>query len=206
MPTSHASDSGLTRPSLLSRARKRDEEAWCELVELYGPLIAHWCYRCKLNAHATADCVQDVFAAVSRSLRQFQPNGKSGDFRGWLWTITLNKVRDRLRRERPYDQAIGGSLALDDLQMLVDPNTETTVLPTKEPTSSDDLRVLTARAMEQVRLEFEPKSWQMFLRSMVDQIPTRDVAEQFGVTPATIRKVRSRVMRRLRQQLGDHIE
>ncbi len=204
----HSSDSqekssGVTCASLISRARTRDETAWCELVDLYGPLVAHWCHRCGFDSHATADCVQDVFSAVSRSLTGYRSPGRSGGFRSWLWTITSNKVRDRIRREHDHDRAAGGSTALANLQMLADPQGEPLSLLDEEPTSHDDLRSLMARAMEQVRAEFEQKSWEIFLRSTVDQLPTQVVAEQFGVTPATVRQVRSRIMRRLRQQLGD---
>ena len=204
-PGSDSQDKGssLTRASLISRARNRDEAAWCELVDLYGPLIAHWCHRYGFDSHATADCVQEVFSAVSRSLAGYRSQGRSGGFRSWLWTITSNKVRDRIRREHDHDRATGGSTALANLQTLKDPQAESFSLGDEEPTSGDDLRGLMARAMEQVRAEFETKSWEIFLRSTIDQIPTQVVAEQFGVTSATVRQVRSRIMRRLRKQLGD---
>lgn len=57
--------------------------------------------------------------------------------------------------------------------------------------------------MEQLRAEFEEKTWAIFIRSAVDLIDTQTVAQQFGITPATVRKIRSRLMRRLRQQMGD---
>ncbi len=60
-----------------------------------------------------------------------------------------------------------------------------------------------ARAMEQVRGEFETKTWSIFLRSVVDQVSTEIVAKEFNVQSATVRQVRSRILRRLREQLGD---
>ncbi|XZE55198.1 RNA polymerase sigma factor [Planctomycetaceae bacterium SH139] len=205
------SRSGATRLSLISRARARQADAWCELIDLYGPLVAHWSRRCGFDSHASADCVQEVFAAVYKSLGSYQARCRAGSFRGWLWTITANKIRDRLRAQRPHDRARGGSSALLGLQSIVDPHdpqdseleTPEPRVPESEPTSNDDLRSLMSRAMEQVRAEFEEKTWQIFIRSVVDQQSTQGVAEQFGVTPATVRKVRSRVMRRLRQQMGD---
>lgn len=212
------SRSDATRLSLISRARARQADAWCELVDLYGPLVAHWSRRCGFDSHASADCVQEVFTAVYKSLGSYQARRRAGSFRGWLWTITANKIRDRLRAQRPHDRARGGSSALLGLQSIVDPHDPQDSeleapgpgepepepgVPESEPTSSDDLRSLMSRAMEQVRAEFEENTWLIFLRSVVDQQSTQGVAEQFGVTPATVRKVRSRVMRRLRQQMGD---
>ncbi|MEM8733143.1 MAG: sigma-70 family RNA polymerase sigma factor [Planctomycetota bacterium] len=192
-------DSQSTRLSLLSRARERDSVAWSELVDLYGPLIAHWCYRCGFDSHQTADCVQDVFAAVARSLSDYKAQRESGAFRAWLWTITSNKIRDSLRRRRQSPTPSGGSTALAQLEQ-VPGETE---IPESEPTERDQLDELVSRGLEQVRAEFEPRTWDIFRRSVVDQVATAIVAGEFCVTPAAVRQARSRVLRRLRQQLGD---
>lgn len=195
--------SGATRLSLISRARTHQADAWCELVDLYGPLVAHWCRRFGSDAHTTADCVQDVFTAVYKSLGRYEARDCAGSFRAWLWTITANKLRDRLRAERHHNQARGGSSALIGLQAIADPYNDDAGLSDQDPTSSDELRSLMARAMDQVRAEFEPRTWDIFIRSVVDQLSTQAVAEQYGITEAAVRKTRSRIMRRLRQQLGD---
>jgi len=201
MSSSHLSSA--TRLSLISRAVARQTDAWTELVDLYGPLVAHWCRRFGCDTHATADCVQEVFTAVYKSLGRYQPGERAGSFRAWLWTITANKLRDRLRAERPHDRARGGSSAMMGLHAIADPNDAMAEIPDDEPTSSDELRGLMVRAMEQVRAEFEPKTWDIFIRSVVDQLSTQAVAQQYQITEATVRKIRSRIMRRLRKQLGD---
>ncbi len=54
-----------------------------------------------------------------------------------------------------------------------------------------------------MRGEFTERSWGIFERSVIDNVPTAVVAQQFQVTDATVRQIRSRILRRLRQQLGD---
>lgn len=190
--------SGATRASLLARVCDCDSAAWHELVEFYGPLIAHWCQRCGLEPHATADCVQDVFLAVHRTVRNYQPQATHGSFRAWLWTITRNKIRDTLRRTRW--PAEGGSTALGNLQQLAE-NPDDLCLD--QPSSAVDVHNLLSRALKQIQIEFEPRTWEIFHRTVIDQVPTNLVAEQFGVTAANVRKVRSRILHRLREQLGD---
>ena len=193
------SSSNATRSSLLQRAVQRDARAWRELVDLYGPLVAHWCRRCSLDSHATADCMQDVFAAVVVALEQFSPQRTSGSFRAWLWTITRNKLRDHFRRNSKSAAATGGSTAMTFMQHTVDPVS----VPDDEPTGDIQLQQLTSRALTQVQSEFESRTWQAFWRSVVDGIATADVAGEFEMSEATVRQCRSRVLRRLRQQLGD---
>ncbi|MEM7558964.1 MAG: sigma-70 family RNA polymerase sigma factor, partial [Planctomycetota bacterium] len=173
-------------------------EAWGELVELYGPLIAHWCYRCGLDSNQASDIVQEVFVALSRSIGTYKPSNRSGAFRAWLWTVSSNKIRDFFRGQQAV-LARGGSTALADLQTLP---AEANV-PEEEPTDAEQVHLLLERGLEQVRAEFEPRSWEIFERSVLDQIATALVAEEFEVSAAAVRQTRSRILRRLRQQLGD---
>lgn len=187
-----------TRISLLERARSRDSAAWRDIVELYGPLVASWCHKSLPDSHSVADCVQDVFASVSVSLDSFEPQHKTGSFRAWLWTVTRNKIRDQVRRTDRQTPATGGSTMLGVIQQHPDD-----MVQTDEPTNDIELKELTQRALEQVRAEFEPKTWNAFWRTVVDGIATSVVADELQVTAATVRQHRSRVLRRLRQQLGD---
>jgi RNA polymerase sigma-70 factor (ECF subfamily) len=59
--------------------------------------------------------------------------------------------------------------------------------------------------MELVRSEFEAKTWQAFWRAAVDGHPVDMIAADLGVTPAAVRKSKSRVLRRLKEEIGDLI-
>ena len=194
-----SSQSSATRASLISRARVQESQAWCELVDLYGPLIAHWCQRCGLSAHQSADCVQEVFASVARSLQDFDSRKEHGSFRAWLWTITANKAKDNFRKNRRHVNPKGGSTALGEMEQFPD----TATVPDIEPSDAEQVSALISRGLAQVRREFQPRTWDIFRRVVMDQIPTAVVAQEFCVSPAAVRQARSRVLRRLRQQLGD---
>lgn len=190
-----------TRLSLLDRARLRDEQAWAELVDLYSPLMVAWCRRLKLSADATADLIQEVFAAVARSLETFDPTSRSGSFRGWLWTITRNKLRDAARREARHGRPIGGSTALARLQRV--PAELDVEIPDDEPSGKDDLQRLTLAALKQIEATIQPQTWRAFWRCVVDGQSTAMVCQELAMTPAAVRQARCRVLNRLREQLGD---
>jgi RNA polymerase sigma-70 factor (ECF subfamily) len=143
--------------------------------------------------------MQNVFWAVARNLESFQSSRRHGAFRGWLWAITRNKIRDQVRAMNRGPQANGGSTARRELADVPD----VASIPEEEPSDACQLQGLTRRALEQVRSEFESRTWQAFWRTAIDGIPTAVVAAELGVSTAAIRQNRSRVMRRLRQQLGD---
>ncbi|MEM9827545.1 MAG: sigma-70 family RNA polymerase sigma factor [Planctomycetota bacterium] len=198
-----------TRSSLLTRLRGSDSRAWTELVDLYGPLVTHWCIRRGLSGHAAADCVQEVFAAVHRSIDQFKPTRVSGSFRAWLWTITSRKIVDHWRSEGRHAVPAGGSTAAANLHSVADPIAATVdsasdvVMEPREPSDANQVDALVRRAMDQVRLEFTERTWRIFCRSVLDDQPTDRVAEEFSVSKASVRQTRSRVLRRIRCQLGD---
>ena len=73
----------------------------------------------------------------------------------------------------------------------------------EEPENEEQTSALVHRAMSQVEADFEPRTWQVFSRSVIDQIATSVVADEFGISQAAVRQIRSRILRRVRQQLGD---
>ena len=55
--------------------------------------------------------------------------------------------------------------------------------------------------VEMVQAEFEDRSWQAFWRTTVDEVPTEQVASELGMSVNAVRLAKSRVLRRLREQL-----
>jgi RNA polymerase sigma-70 factor (ECF subfamily) len=142
--------------------------------------------------------VQEVFAVVMGKLGDFQHQATGGGFRAWLWTITHNKLREHYRRERHEALAEGGSSAQRRMNALADVNS----LSDDDPTDDVQLAQLLRRAMTQVEGEFEAGTWRAFWRTVIDAVPTNVVAAELGVSAAAIRQSRSRVLRRLREQMG----
>ncbi len=59
------------------------------------------------------------------------------------------------------------------------------------------------RAMNLVRSEFEERTWNAFWRSAVNEEPTSEIALSLGITANSVRQAKSRVLRRLREELGE---
>jgi RNA polymerase sigma-70 factor, ECF subfamily len=189
--------STATRLSLLSRIRQDDGAAWIELVELYSPLIIFWCRRRGVVEADIQDLKQEIFFAVSRSIDRYQPTNSSGGFRAWLWALARNKIIDTLRRNMRFPDSTGGSTALEWIHNLPEQIDES------DASERSEFAALVHRALEQVRVEFEPRSWQAFWRTTIDNLPVAVVADELAMSPAAIRQHRSRILRRLRQQLGE---
>src|SRR5262245_51753939 len=186
-----AADSHRTSRSLLERARDRDPAAWQRLVSLYEPLVRHWCRRGGVPAQDIDDVAQEVFARAFASLDTFRHRGPADTFRGWLHGVTRHRILEHFRRVCRQLEAVGGSDAHGFILRQPDQQAE----------PDDEERALCGqlyrRALELIRGEFEPRTWQMFCRSVLDGLPTTSVAAELGTSAAAVRQARSRVLRRL---------
>src|SRR5262245_4007027 len=85
---------GSTASTLLRKVRGQTPGAWERLFDLYSPLVYHWARQAGLQEADAADVVQEVFRSVVLHLPGFRRERPGDSFRGWLWTITQNKLHD----------------------------------------------------------------------------------------------------------------
>jgi len=199
--------SGLsTSDSLLSRARCREEAAWSRLVELYGPLVSHWVRTAGLGEGDAADVVQEVFRAAMGGIDRFRRDRRGDSFRAWLRVIARSKTADHFRRrarepeygtesvlERGAAGAAGAHLEEED----------TTEGEGETPVERALVDELLRAALESVRARVKPHTYEAFSRTVLDGRPPADVAEELGMTAGAVRVAKTRVLQRLRAELGE---
>ena len=201
---------------MLVHARDADPAAWTRLVGLYAALVATWCRRWGVAEQDIADILQDVFAAVATHLSGFRKDQPADTFRGWLATITKNKVHDYHRRRAVQPAAMGGTEASLRLAQVLDPHVldpHVSDLHGDSASAGDKIACdaaadpafgeVLARALASIRGEFHEKTWQAFWNVVVAGRTTADVAAELKMRPGTVRVAKSRVLVRLRRELGD---
>jgi RNA polymerase sigma-70 factor (ECF subfamily) len=179
----------------LAGAKANDAEAWHRLVDTFGPIVYRWCRVSGVSESESPDVVQDVFAAVARGIEPFQREKPEGSFRSWLATITRNKVRDHFRQLAKRQEAVGGTDALVRLQQQAE-ELASTICPQSMQSP------LVRQALEQVRAEFEPATWDAFWLTTIERKSAADVSEAVGISVASVYQSKSRILRRLRQHLS----
>ena len=219
----HSNNRGSISSTLLESVKARRPEAWRRLVDLYGQIVYRWCRKSGLKAEDAADVVQEVFTAVARNVTDFRRENSGDSFTAWLSTITRNKIRDHFRRSTGRPQAPGGTQAQERMQEIPQrepsdadsadqegqshpPRRIGTVPSADAVPSVDDLkeaeRILSRRAMELVRAEFETRTWEAWWKTAVEGRSAVDVAAEMGMSLSAVYKAKSRVLLRLRQELA----
>lgn len=184
-----------TRASLILRLKDAaDVAAWDEVVAIYGPLVFRMAQRQGLQAADADDVVQDVFAAVAKSVSAWVEQPRRGRFRGWLLGIARNIAINVLTR-RPYGGVgHGGDNSIETLAKVP--------APPGALSSQFDLeyrREVYRWAAEQVRMSVSRGTWDAFHLTHVEGIPIADAAGQLGISVGSVYIARSRVMNRLRE-------
>jgi RNA polymerase sigma-70 factor (ECF subfamily) len=179
-----------TPASLLDRLRgPHDPQAWARFVELYTPLLFSWTRRLGLTDADGADLVQDVFLILLHKLPAFEYD-RDRRFRGWLWTLTRNRWAT-LRRAR-------GPVAPGGPDSLPEPAAPDGALEMEE---AEYRGYLVGRALSLLRADFQPTTWQAFWECVACDRPAAEVAAELGLSLEAIYAARSRILRRLREEL-----
>lgn len=197
---------GATSVSLLQQARAGDQGAWRQLFRLYTPLVCCWCRKRGVKGADVDDVLQEVFQTAARSLADFRRSRPGDTFRGWLHGITRHQVLAFQRRRGSQPQAEGGSEFGRRLVELEDSGAAVGAADAGDADASDDpnlLHELFRTVVEMVRSEFEERTWAAFWRTVIDGQRPVDVAAELSVSPAAVRMAKCRVVRRVREQLGD---
>lgn len=191
---------GSTARSLLADARLGDPAAWERLAKLYAPLVAFWCRRWGVPEQDLVDVIQEVFSAVSSHLEQFRKERKGDSFRGWLLTIARNKSNDYFRVRARDVSGVGGTEASRRLAQVVDRRGG------DDSATQDENAIENAilrNALESIRGEFHERTWRAFWGVVIEGRAAGDVAADLGMQPGTVRVSKSRVLSRLRMELGE---
>lgn len=184
-----------TRISLILRLpRSADGAAWREFVELYEPLILRFARGRGLQPNDAQELVQRVFVAVAGAVERWEPDPSRGSFRSWLFRIARNQLIKQVTA-RSREKSIGGTSNFVKLHQQ---------LPCSAPDLESEIereyrQAVFKLAAQRVRSSVQPQTWQAFSRSMIDEMPMQQVADELKITIGAVYIARSRVVARLRE-------
>jgi RNA polymerase sigma-70 factor (ECF subfamily) len=190
------SPSSWTSVSLLGKLRQdpRDQEAWRDFVQRYGPKIVRWCRQWKLQEADAEDVTQIVLVKLAQKLGSFQYD-PSQRFRGWLKTITYHALSDYVQARRRPGQGGGGDEVAQVLESLE---------------ARDDLvrqlgeefdRELLEEAMRRVERQVAPHHWQAFRLTALENLSGAEAAQRLGMKVATLFTTKSKVQKLIQEEV-----
>ena len=142
--------------------------------------------------------LQETFRAVANSLDRFRKEKPQDTFRGWLHGVTSHKVRDYWRKRAKTPDAFGASDSTGLFEAIPDVTDESSGSAPK-----NELAWLVQNAALQLKETVVESTWQSFWRTVVDGENPSDVAADLGISVNAVYRAKSRLLKRLREELGD---
>jgi RNA polymerase sigma-70 factor (ECF subfamily) len=178
-----------TRASLLVRIRDpRDHQAWGEFEGRYRPLIRGWCRR--WFPREPDDMVQEVFARLTKCIKNFEYKPELGRFRGWLKTVTNNLMAELKKKAWPL---------LTDGEGLLDQEEARQDLMERLAAEYDLERLEMAK--ERVRGRVEVRTWSAYVETAERGRKPAEVARELGMKVGTVYQSRYSVLNELRREI-----
>jgi RNA polymerase sigma-70 factor (ECF subfamily) len=185
-----------TRMTLLLRIRDaQDQEAWRQFVELYAPVVYGYARKRGLQEADAQDVTQEVLRGVAGAVAGLDAVARQGSFRKWLFTLAHHKVFDFRRKQRQAGQGSGDTGVQEALQQHAAPDEHETIWDEEY-----DRRLFTWAA-EQVRPQFEDRTWQAFWQTAIEGKAAQEVGQDLEMTVGAVYLAKSRVTARLREQI-----
>jgi RNA polymerase sigma-70 factor (ECF subfamily) len=182
-----------TRLSLLLRLRDHeDHQAWGQFVEVYAPVIYGYVRKRGLQDADAADLTQVCLRQVASHIGSLEYDTGRGSFRGWLFTIVRNRLRNFLGQPHRLYQGSGDSNTLRLLENHPAPSSDE-----EGEWEREYRRGVLAWAAEKVRPQVHETTWQAFWQRAVEGKSGKEVAVTLGLSTAAVYLAKSRVMARL---------
>lgn len=187
-----------TNQSLIVRVRDpSNRTAWDQFEQIYRPVIFRIA-RARGMQHCDAlDLVQQVLLSVASAIENYERYDDGTRFRNWLSRITRNAILKSLSRG-PSDRAAGGSEMLDLMSELPAGDSETDALIELEYR-----REIYQRAATRVRREVQETTWLAFELTVLQEQSIEQACRTLGLSSGSVYAARSRIIRRLRDAVGE---
>jgi RNA polymerase sigma-70 factor, ECF subfamily len=175
------------------------QERWTDFLFLYEPLLLYWMRKKGVPDSDVDDVLSESWSSIYKGIGNFDRGSGKGTFRGWLRTIVERRAIDHFRKQKREIIEVSGG-AEEIINQAIAPEQKSADAIEDEEAALNEVR---ARAMELVKSSTQQQTWDMFWMSAVDNVPTADIAAEFGVSSAAVRVAKQRVTKRLKEAMRD---
>ncbi|MBO9598919.1 MAG: RNA polymerase sigma factor SigW [Cohnella sp.] len=159
-------------------ARKGDQRAFAEIVDLYKDKLYHLAYRMTSNRQEAEDVVQETFLRVYKNLDRYDENQK---FSTWIYRIATNLCIDRLRKRRAVYSLDAESTDHDGLDGY-------SMMPSDERTPESELILTETQKIIRGAIETLPVKYKsiMILRYLQD-LSLQEISDVLDMPVTTVK-------------------
>jgi RNA polymerase sigma factor (sigma-70 family) len=197
--------------SFVNRLRARDQAAWFELWETFGPVLraqlAKW-GKGQVGTETVRDLSQETLAALSDSIDRYDPS-RGARFSTWLLAIAKHTLGDEIDRRMAQKRGSGKKAAeLDESWMAASgaAGGRLNARGIPAPDADYEANVFGAKVYAAIRLverECDFTDFTIYRMRVFDGKSGKDVADALGTSEPTVSRKLAKVRDALRTRLRD---
>lgn len=187
--------------TFVNRLRNRDEAAWFELWETFGPVLraqlAKW-GKGRIGVETVRDLTQETLAALSDSIDRYDP-ARGARFSTWLLSIAKHALGDEIDRRKALKRGGGRKpTELDERFMSQAANVEADGIY-----QQNVFHAKVYAAIRKTEAESDFMQFQVYRMRVFDGTAGKGVADQLGISEPTVSRHLQRVRDLLRKRLAE---
>ncbi|MCA9299505.1 MAG: sigma-70 family RNA polymerase sigma factor [Phycisphaerales bacterium] len=187
--------------SFVRRLRERDESAWFELWNIFGPVLraqlTKW-GRGHVGVETVRDLTQETLAALSHSIDRYDPS-RGARFSTWLLAIAKHALGDEIDRRMALKRGGGRRPTEFDERYMAQSHTI-------QADAAYEKNVFCAKvyaAIRKVEQDSDFVRFQVYQMRVLDGLTGKVVAEQLGISEPTVSRYLQKVRDLMRQRLAE---
>ncbi len=192
--------------AFLDRLRRRDDRAWTELWEVFGPvlerMVTRFARRC-FTPETVRDISQETLLRLAREIHRFDP-GRGTRFSTWLFRIAHHVVCGEFAHRRAAKRNRG--LRPGAIDPAAEPAGSLAGPPEEFERSVFRAKVYRAMRRAEERLDFLP--FEIYKARILRGMRSKEIAKAVGVSEATVsrhlRKARAAVREAIREVVAEY--
>ncbi|MEI6891709.1 MAG: sigma-70 family RNA polymerase sigma factor [Pontiella sp.] len=186
-----------TRVTLLAKLKTTENhDAWLEFENIYRAFILSLILRMGINAEDAEDISQTVLTKVWQKIEDFEYNQNKGKFHNWLAAMTRNTVKDFFRTKKNF---ITGRDSVEYQEQYI--SIEEHVLPDIENLAREEWVLhITNLAWDTIKGDIYKTKREVF-KMVSAELPTKEIAEKLGISPASVRVYKAEVFEKMRTEI-----
>lgn len=189
--------------SFIARLRDRDESAWFELWETFGPVLraqlSKW-GRGRIGVETVRDLTQETLAALSNSIDRYDPS-RGARFSTWLLSIAKHSLGDEIDRRMALKRGAGKKPTEFDERYMG----KLATIEADDIYQENIFRAKVYTAIRKTESEAEFIQFQVYRMRVFDGHSGKVVAEQLGVSEPTVSRYLQKVRDLLRSRLSETV-
>lgn len=187
--------------SFIARLKDRDEAAWFELWQTFGPVIraqlAKW-GKGRIGPETVRDLSQETLAALSGSLDRYDPE-RGARFSTWLLAIAKHVLGDEMDRRMALKRGAGRAKAsLDETWMHASGS-----IGADEAYEAAVFRAKVEKAIGMAERECDFMDFSVYRMRVFDGLSGKEVAQGLGTSEPTVSRRLARVRDLLRRRIAE---